>query len=281
VVVELLHQASLYHDDVLDGAPVRRGRASVNATWGNRVAILAGDALLARAFSLASVLRRDELLRFSETVAELCAGQIAETQTQFDHRRGVPDYDAAVRKKTGALFASSCWLGASAADASPAVARALERFGEELGVAHQLIDDLLDLYGDPARTGKPSGADLSAGVLTLPVLLAITDDPAAAELLADGGGRDATAEVRERVSATGAHRRTASLAGEHLQRAVTPLATAGLRTEGRELLTTIAERVLEPVAELGLIGTGAGALADALPDNGAAHPMPSGQRVGR
>jgi heptaprenyl diphosphate synthase len=279
VVLELLHQASLCHDDVLDAAPVRRGHASVNARWGNRVAILAGDALLAQAFSLASVLRRDELLCFSQTVADLCAGQIGEMQTQFDHRREIVDYEAAVRQKTAALFASSCWLGASTADAPGAVVRALERYGEELGVAYQLIDDLLDLYGDPSMTGKPNGADLSTGVFTLPVLLAMADDPAAADLLRDGRDPDTIEEVRRRVSATGAHRRTGALADEHVRRALAALGTVELQTEGRKLLTTIAELVLGPAEELGLITGGPRPLGDWLGDGRAAQAMPSRQPV--
>jgi heptaprenyl diphosphate synthase len=279
VVLELLHQASLCHDDVLDAAPVRRGRASVNARWGNRVAILAGDALLAQAFSLASVLRRDELLRFSQTVVDLCAGQVSEMQTQFDRRREIVDYEAAVRKKTAALFASSCWLGASAADAPGAVVRALELYGEELGVAYQLIDDLLDLYGDPSMTGKPTGADLSTGVFTLPVLLAMADDPAAADLLGDGRDPDAIEEVRRRVSATGAHRRTASRADEHVRRALEALDVVELQDEGRKLLTTIAELVLGPAEELGLITGGPRPLGDRLGDRHAAGAVPLGQGV--
>jgi geranylgeranyl pyrophosphate synthase len=293
VVLELLHQASLCHDDVLDAAPVRRGRASVNAGWGNRVAILAGDALLAQAFSLASTLRRDELLRFSQTVADLCAGQIAETQTQFDRGREIVDYEVAVRKKTAALFASSCWLGASVAGAPVAAVRALERYGEELGVAYQLIDDLLDLYGDPSMTGKPLGADLSAGVFTLPVLLAMAQDPAAAELLEDGRGADAIEEVRRRVSVTGAHRRTASLADEHVRRALAALDAVEVEPEGRKLLSTIAELVVAPAEELGLITGDPRPLGErpagrhagqAMPfgldvDGRTAQTMPSGQGV--
>ena len=277
MVVELLHQASLYHDDVLDDAPVRRSRASVNANWGNRIAILAGDALLARAFSLASALRRHELLRFSQTVADLCAGQIAETQS--DHRREIVDYEAAARKKTAALFASSCWLGASTADAAPTIVLALERYGEELGVAYQLIDDLLDLYGDPSTTGKPTGADLSTGVFTLPVLLAMAHDPAVADLLSDSPDPDAIEEVLRRVSTTGADRRTGSLANERVRQAMAALDAVELNTEGRQLLTRIAEWVLGPAEELGLIPGSPKRLGDRLADGRASQATPSRQRV--
>jgi geranylgeranyl pyrophosphate synthase len=280
VLVELLHQASLYHDDVLDAAPVRRGRASVNASWGNRVAILAGDALLARAFSLASGLRRDELLRFSQTVVDLCAGQIAESQTQFDHRREIASYEVAVQKKTAALFAGSCWLGASAAGAAPSAAQALERYGEELGVAYQLVDDLLDLYGDPAVTGKPVGSDLAAGVFTLPVLLTLADDPSLAELLVRGTETGGIEMVRDRVTRAGAHRRTAYRARECLRRAMAAIEPPELDAEGRQLLLAIAAGVLEPVEQLGLIAGSPGPLDDRLPHGRAAQVMPLGQSVG-
>jgi hypothetical protein len=157
--------------------------------------------------------------------------------------------------------------------------RALERYGEELGVAYQLIDDLLDLYGDPSMTGKPTGADLSAGVFTLPVLLAIAEDPAAAELLEGARDADAIAEVRRRVSATGAHRRTASLAGEHVRRALAALDAVEPGDEGRKLLSTIAELVLAPVEDLGLIAGDPRPLGERPADRRAAQAMPFGQSV--
>jgi heptaprenyl diphosphate synthase len=258
VAVELLHLASLHHDDVLDCASVRRGRASANAVWGNSVAVLTGDALLAQAFSLAAELRRDDLRRFSRAVTELCAGQVAESQAQYDRQRGVADYEASIRGKTAALFAASCWLGASAAGARRRLIHALERYGWELGIAFQLIDDVLDLHGDPDVTGKARGGDLRAGVFTLPVLLALAEDPALGDLLAEGIDEDRIAEVRRRVTAAGGDRHTVARAAGHVGKALASVSRLPLSTIGRGLLRSIAEAVLEPLARDALDGRDCG-----------------------
>jgi len=279
VVLELLHQASLHHDDVLDAAPVRRGHPSVNASWGNRVAILTGDTLLAHAFSLASMLRPEELRRFSQTVADLCSGQVAETQTLSDHRRPIVDYEAAIRKKTAALFASACWLGASTAGAPPALTRALEHCGAELGVAFQLIDDLLDLYGDPAMTGKPCGSDLACGVFTLPVLLALAEDPSLADLLQGPLDENGVDVIRERVTNAHAHRRTARLASASLSRAMIAIQVPELHPEGRQLLVAIAAGIHEPLEGLAFVTASPKRLGARLADGRASQAMPPCQAV--
>lgn len=247
VMVELLHLASLHHDDVLDGAPTRRGGPSANAVWGNRVAVLAGDVLLSHAFALAAGLRRRELRRFCRTVAQMCAGQVAEARRQFDTGRGVADYEASVKGKTAALLATSCWLGASAAGAPEPVMRALERFGAELGVAFQLVDDLLDLCADDESTGKEPGSDLRGGVFTFPVLVSLSRDPTLSDLLVQGIDQRHIDEVRRRVRATGGDRLTAGIARQRLKGALACLSTETLDPRGRQLLVAIAEAVLEPV----------------------------------
>jgi heptaprenyl diphosphate synthase len=250
--VELLHLASLYHDDVLDAAAMRRGRPSANTLWGNHAAVLGGDVLLAHAYRVAAELGACELRRLAHTLAALCSGQIAECATQFDVRRELAQYDESIRGKTAALLATSCWLGAWTTGAAPATAEALACFGMELGVTFQIVDDVLDLYGHGLEIGKPAGSDLRAGVFTLPVLMTLPHDPGLVELLVEGIDEHGVAEVAERVRAVGADRRAIGLALDHLQIAFTHLGDPSLLPEGVAMLLAIGELVLGPLERLGL-----------------------------
>jgi len=255
--VELLHLASLYHDDVLDSAPVRRGRPSVNALWGNHAAVLCGDMLLSHAYRVAADLGAAELRRLSHTLAALCSGQIAESSAQFDPARDVAHYDAAIRGKTAALLATSCWLGATTAGAAPQTADALARYGMELGIAFQIVDDVLDLYGHGLQLGKPAGSDLREGVFTLPVLMTLQRDPTLVELLVEGIDERGVGEVARRVRAAGGDRRAVAHALEHLRIAFAHLCDPLFLPEGVQLLMGIGELVLEPLERLRL-GSGSG-----------------------
>lgn len=184
--VELLHLATLYHDDVIDETDVRRGVPTVHSKWGVEVAVLAGDYLFAVACILGAEAGGEVPSLLSLALADVCEGQITETQTLNDPNRDVTGYLETIGRKTGALFRVSCELGASTAGAPPQERAALRTYGENLGAAFQLVDDLLDLIGDPAVTGKIPGTDLKEGVFTLPVLLACERDGALRELLASG-----------------------------------------------------------------------------------------------
>ena len=182
VVVELTHVASLYHDDVMDDAALRRGSVSANARWGNTVAILVGDYLFARASDLVSELGQEFVRIQARTFSRLVQGQIAETvgpqgADPLEH------YLQVVADKTGALIATSAVFGAKIAGAPTTVQRALAAFGEEIGIVFQLSDDIIDITSDD--TGKTPGTDLREGVPTLPTLLARQSaDPADARLQA-------------------------------------------------------------------------------------------------
>lgn len=252
VAVELVHLASLYHDDVLDSAAQRRGRPSANARWGNHTAVLGGDVLLSHAYRVAADLGPAALRRLCQTLADLCSGQIAESETQFDHGRGIHQYDASIRGKTAALLATSCWLGAATADGTAAAVEALGRYGTELGVAFQIADDVLDLYGHGHQFGKPAGNDLREGVFTLPVLMTLREDPALVELLVEGIDEGGVHEVAQRVRAAGADRKAVGCALEHLHTALGRLAEQKLHADGCGLLTALPELVLEPLDRLGL-----------------------------
>jgi heptaprenyl diphosphate synthase len=245
--VELLHLATLYHDDVLDSALIRRGQPSANALWGNARAVLGGDVLLSLAYTVAAHLGTDELLRICRTLTEVCAGQIAETYTQFDTGRTVRQYFASIEGKTAALLASSCWLGARAAGATRETVTAAERFGFEVGVAFQIIDDVLDLCADEEVLGKPAGNDLREGVFTLPVLLALADDRSLLSVLRPEIDDVGIQHVRCRVRALNTDVEAIDTALEHLTRAVALLDSQPLSERNTGFLRSVAEAVLEPL----------------------------------
>lgn len=174
VAVELIHVGSLYHDDVIDEADVRRGAASVNANWSNTVAILAGDFLMARASEVAATHLSQESVRLlAATYAELVEGQTRELQLDFDLDHGVAEYEQVIGGKTASLIRTSARLGAMAADAEVAVIEALSDWAWELGMVFQIADDALDLVADEMTIGKPAGSDIREGKFTMPVLEAL------------------------------------------------------------------------------------------------------------
>ena len=183
-VVELTHLASLYHDDVMDEAAVRRGADSANARWDNHVAILTGDFLFARSSELTAELGRGAVKIQSETFAKLVEGQILEGVEPGPGVDPVAHHLEVVAGKTSALIATSARYGALFSGASPEVEQALTAYGDIVGTAFQLSDDILDIASDSHESGKTPGTDLREGVPTLPVLLAKrSTDPADARLL--------------------------------------------------------------------------------------------------
>ena len=183
VVVELTHLATLYHDDVMDEAPLRRGAPSANDRWGNSLAILVGDYLFAQASELVSTLGTEAVRIQAETFSRLVRGQIRETIGPSEGEDALQHYLDVVADKTGSLIATSARFGARAAGTSEQVEAALTEFGERIGVAFQLSDDVLDIASESDDSGKTPGTDLREGVPTLPTLLALRGtDPADAEL---------------------------------------------------------------------------------------------------
>lgn len=174
IAAELIHMATLVHDDVIDHASVRRGRKTVNHIWGNHVSVLAGDALLAKALVLLVDETDLSVVRImSEMVYRMCEGEIAQHATLFDTEQDEAMYFDRIEKKTALFFAACCESGALMGGATPEQSRALWTYGRHLGMAFQVIDDLLDVSAEAQVVGKPVGHDLASGVLTLPVLHAI------------------------------------------------------------------------------------------------------------
>jgi heptaprenyl diphosphate synthase len=186
VSIEMTHLASLYHDDVMDEAPVRRGVPSAHITYGNNVAILTGDLLFARASLITSELGPEGIRMQAETFERLCLGQLHETTGPGPDDDPVAHYLQVLSDKTGSLIATAARAGIMFSGADRAYLPAVAEYGEKVGVAFQLVDDVIDLAPAADKTGKIAGNDMRAGVVTLPLLQLrrqATTDPAAAELV--------------------------------------------------------------------------------------------------
>jgi len=171
VVCELTHLATLYHDDVMDEAPLRRGVESANERWGNAVAILTGDYLFAKASDLLADLGPEAVRLQARTFERLVIGQIRETQGPQNGADPLEHYISVIADKTGSLFGTSIRFGALLSGASPQIVEALTTFGEEIGLAFQLADDVIDIASQTNESGKTPGTDLREGVPTLVTLL--------------------------------------------------------------------------------------------------------------
>ncbi|WP_420109382.1 nonaprenyl/(2E,6E)-farnesyl/geranylgeranyl diphosphat synthase [Mycolicibacter arupensis] len=182
-VIELVHLATLYHDDVMDEAQIRRGAPSANARWGNNIAILAGDYLFATASRLVSRLGPDAVRIIAETFAELVTGQMRETRGAAEGVDSVEHYLKVVYEKTACLISASGRFGATFSGAGDEQIERLARLGGIVGTAFQISDDIIDIDSDPDESGKLPGTDLREGVHTLPVLYALQGTGADAERL--------------------------------------------------------------------------------------------------
>ncbi len=207
VVVELTHLATLYHDDVMDQAALRRGAASANARWDNSVAILTGDFLFARASDILADLGPEAVRLQARTFERLVTGQIRETVGPDDGTDAVEHYLSVLADKTGSLISTSARFGALLSGADEQAVDVMTRYGERFGVAFQLSDDLLDVLSETEESGKTPGTDLREGIPTLPVLLVRRDarpeDARLLELL--DSGLDDDADHREALTLLRAH----------------------------------------------------------------------------
>lgn len=182
-LVECVHLATLYHDDVMDEADKRRGVVSANSRWGNSVAILAGDILLAHAARLMAELDTRTVAHFADTFEELVTGQMRETIGESDGLDPVEHYMAVIKEKTGVLIASAGFLGALHAGAPEHVVETMRKLGGVIGLIFQIVDDVIDIFSATTESGKTPGTDLREGVFTLPVLYALREESPIGEQL--------------------------------------------------------------------------------------------------
>jgi heptaprenyl diphosphate synthase len=172
VAAELIHMASLVHDDIIDGSDFRHNRPAAHLIWGNQRAVLGGDYLFAKAFGLLAENKSTQPLTLMvDAIQNMCRGEINQDQERFNTKIGIEEYYDRIAKKTAALIEASCKAGAAVAGANPLQIEAIGHFGLHLGLAFQIIDDILDLCGGERKMGKPKYTDLIKGNLTLPLIL--------------------------------------------------------------------------------------------------------------
>ncbi len=226
--IEFIHTATLLHDDVVDESGLRRGLKTANAVWGNAGAVLAGDFVYSRSFQMMVDSGRMEVMRImANTTNAIAEGEVLQLLNAGDSAVDEARYMRVIELKTARLFEGGCRLGAVAADQPKAVQDALGRYGHHLGIAFQLVDDLLDYIADPAVSGKNIGTDLAEGKPTLPLIHAMkTGNAAQSELVGRAirdGLVDQLKEVMEIVESTGAIPYTRALAERHSREATEAL----------------------------------------------------------
>lgn len=201
VALEMIHMATLVHDDVIDASPIRRGQPTVWARWGQELSLHTGDYLFARSLILVATYDDPRIPSVLASVSvKMVQGEIQQLAAAFDLDVTLRDYLDRIYRKTALLIAASCELGAIAAGADTATIRHLRYYGRNLGLAFQITDDVLDMVADPEQTGKPIGGDLRQGVITLPAIYALQASPKKQKLIHLLGKRDKTqAEIQEAI----------------------------------------------------------------------------------
>jgi geranylgeranyl pyrophosphate synthase len=245
--VDMLHTATLIHDDLLDETPLRRGRETLHTVWPTGATVLAGDYLLGRAIALVAELEHPRIFKvFGETLCTLCAGEMRRmvvTKGEHSHE----DYYRSIEAKTASLFAASAEMAGVLAGAGEPQIAALRRFGLNLGRAFQIVDDMLDFVGDEARLGKPAGSDLRQGLITLPVLHYLEtaeDDSSVHAMLSGQRNEELVRAAIEAVRSSGAIEASLAEARAYVRRSQEALATLP-DNASRHTLCFLAEYVVE------------------------------------
>ena len=254
VVVELIHLATLVHDDIMDGASQRRGKPTAFAKWGAELSVLLGDCLFCHAMKLSTDFPDPTILKkISEAANEVCSGEILQTQRRFDLKLSIPEYIKMISMKTGALFRISTELAAVLNGCRPDEVLAMRNYGDCLGIAYQIYDDCLDLVGTEGATGKTVGTDLAKGKLTLPLLHVLAQaSPAEQERLHDiilHGTPENRIELLAMVVERGGLKNAVRRIQSYLDQAVASLQVLP-KTSYRETLEGISRAVAEHVGTL-------------------------------
>lgn len=249
VAIELIHTATLVHDDVLDGADTRRSLPTANARWGNETSVLLGDFLFATAYGVAASTETTHTARtLAAATREVCRGEVTQLRNRGNVGLTRESYFDIIGAKTATLYAVAAELGATFAGATPSEVRALRQFGHQLGVAFQIADDILDLVGSEQTVGKSLGTDLEVGTVTLPILHAIEtatpSDRTRIEALFADGSRQSRDELRALIEPYGSFEHARQVGHDLITSAKEGLAILP-ETSARDALGGIAEYVLE------------------------------------
>lgn len=257
VIIEMVHLATLVHDDIMDESAIRRGRPTLAANWGNEIAVLFGDCLFAQALKLAASFPSPEICRAVATATNtVCSGEILQTQHRRDFSFSGEEYFRVLEMKTAELFALSCELAAYLSEASAPQRAALRQFGLAFGTAYQVYDDCVDLFGSETVAGKSLGTDLAKGKLTLPVLLlwerANPADRNRLEALIRDWQPSALPQVGALLAKYDTLTPSLQVIGEHLEKARQRLRTLP-ESPGRASLFGLTEHLARQTSELGVL----------------------------
>lgn len=255
IAVELIHLATLVHDDIMDGASKRRGKPTAFAKWGAELSVLLGDCLFCHALKLSTQFPNQTISsKIAEAANEVCTGEILQTQRRFDLKLSIPEYIKIISMKTGALFRISTELAAVLNECRPDEILAMRNYGDFLGIAYQIYDDCLDLVGTEGSTGKTVGTDLAKGKLTLPLLHVLAQSsPAEQEQLHNiilHGTPENRIELLAQVVERGGLKNAVRRIHGYLDQATAALQVLP-KTGYRDTLEAIPRAVAEHVAKLG------------------------------
>ncbi|MBS4173278.1 heptaprenyl diphosphate synthase component II [Bacillus sp. FJAT-49736] len=223
VALELIHMASLVHDDVIDDAELRRGKLTVKAKWDNRIAMYTGDFILACSLEYMTRIENPEAHRIlAKTIAEVCVGEIEQIKDKYRFNQTLRDYLRRIKRKTALLIAISCQLGAIVSGADEDIHKKLFQFGYYVGMSYQITDDILDFTGTEKVLGKPAGDDLLQGNITLPVLYAMKDAVAKKKILTvhENMEKEEMKEIIAVIKETGAIEKSHQLSRRYLEKAL-------------------------------------------------------------
>lgn len=226
VALELIHMASLVHDDVIDEAELRRGKPTVKAKWDNRIAMYTGDYILACSLEYMTNIENVEAHRIlANTIVEVCLGEIEQIKDKYRFDQNLRDYLRRIKRKTALLIAASCELGAVATGAEEQIHRKLFRFGYYVGMSYQIIDDILDFTSTEKELGKPAGDDLRQGNITLPVLFAMQDSKIipVIQKVNEQTSREEMKHLINLIKGTGAIEESYAISQRYLQKAISIL----------------------------------------------------------
>lgn len=247
---ELIHTATLMHDDVIDDSNSRRGRATANTLWGNRVSVLSGDYVLAKAFSLLSRDGDMAIMRaLSDATIAMAEGEVAQIEAKGDTHALTNAYLTIIRQKTAEFMSACCRIGAILGSGSAYETEALAAYALDLGMAFQITDDLLDLVGDPAQTGKPVGGDLREGKVTMPIIITLQRvtpsdrDAVEAIIRSEDASPNDVEFVRGLAESTGAVEATRESAADYISKAICSL-NALPPSDARDSLEQLAGYIL-------------------------------------
>ncbi|MCE4047213.1 MULTISPECIES: heptaprenyl diphosphate synthase component II [Bacillaceae] len=226
VALELIHMASLVHDDVIDDSDLRRGQPTIKAKWDNKVAMYSGDYIFAKSLEIMSELEKPDAHKvLADTIVEVCLGEIQQIKDKYQFEQNVRDYFRRIKRKTALLISASSLVGAIVSDVEEKHQKKLHKFGYYVGMSYQIIDDILDFVGTEEELGKPAGGDLLQGNITLPVLYAMENDVIRqkVETVHEEMDREDLLEIISLIKSSDAIERSIKVSNMYLQKALDAL----------------------------------------------------------